>query len=44
MEAIDEEIREQVEKIYEEADSSPFPEPHEVYDNVYTDLKPEEGH
>jgi len=44
MEAIDEEVRLEVERIYEQADASPFPEAHEVYDNVYTDLQPEEGH
>ena len=44
MEAIDEEIRQQVDQIYEEADQSPHPEPNEVYENVYTDMKPEEGH
>ena len=30
--------------VYEKADASPFPEAHEVYDNVYSDMKPEEGH
>lgn len=44
MEAIDEEQREEVERIYEAADASPFPAPHEVYENVYTDMLPEEGH
>lgn len=44
MEAIDAEIQEQVDKIYETADASPFPDPSEVYDNVYTDLVPEKGH
>jgi pyruvate dehydrogenase E1 component alpha subunit len=44
MEAIDAEIQEQVDKIYEAADASPFPDPSEVYDNVYTDLVPEKGH
>ena len=44
MEAIDEEIREQVDRIYEEAEQSPHPEPQEVYEHVYTDMKPEEGH
>ncbi|MCA0360751.1 MAG: pyruvate dehydrogenase (acetyl-transferring) E1 component subunit alpha [Armatimonadetes bacterium] len=44
MEAIDEELTDQVEAIYEKADASPFPEAHEVYDNVYTDLEPEKGH
>jgi pyruvate dehydrogenase E1 component alpha subunit len=43
-EAIDEEITERVEKIYEEADAAPFPDVSEVYDNIYTDMKPEEGH
>jgi pyruvate dehydrogenase E1 component alpha subunit len=44
MEAIDEELRNEVDKIYEQADASPFPDPDEVYHNVYTDMKPEEGH
>ena len=44
MEAIDEEIRAQVEKIYEEADASPFPSPEEVYEDLYTDMEPEKGH
>ena len=44
MEAIDAEIQEQIDKIYEAADASPFPDPSEVYDNVYTDLVPEKGH
>jgi len=44
MEAIDEEIRAEVEKIYEAADASPFPSPEEVYEDVYTDMEPEKGH
>jgi pyruvate dehydrogenase E1 component alpha subunit len=44
MEAIEEEIIAQCDEIYELADQSPFPEPHEVYDNVYSDMRPEEGH
>lgn len=44
MEAIDEEIRAQVEEIYAKADASPFPDPSEVYDNVYSDMTPEKGH
>jgi pyruvate dehydrogenase E1 component alpha subunit len=44
MEAIEEEIIQECERIYEEADKSPFPEPHEVYDNVYSDMEPEKGH
>jgi pyruvate dehydrogenase E1 component alpha subunit len=44
MEAIEEEILADVEKIYEEADASPAPEPDEVYDNVYSDMRPEMGH
>jgi TPP-dependent pyruvate/acetoin dehydrogenase alpha subunit len=44
MEAIEEEIIADVDRIYAEADASPFPEPKEVYDNVYTDMRPEEGH
>jgi len=44
MEAIDEEISEEVDHIYEQADALPFPGPEEVYEHVYTDMKPEEGH
>lgn len=44
MEAIDEEIRNEVEQIYEKADASPAPQPSTVYDNVYSDMNPEEGH
>jgi pyruvate dehydrogenase E1 component alpha subunit len=44
MEAIDAEIQAQVEAIYEAADASPFPDTNEVYDNIYTDMKPEMGH
>ena len=44
MEAIDAEIQEQVEKIYEVADASPYPDPSDVYDNVFSDIEPEKGH
>jgi pyruvate dehydrogenase E1 component alpha subunit len=44
VEAIDAEIIEQVDKIYEDADASPHPEPGEVYDNIYTDMDVEKGH
>ncbi len=44
MEAIDSEIQEFVEHIYEEADKSPHPEPAQVYEHVYTDMDPEKGH
>jgi pyruvate dehydrogenase E1 component alpha subunit len=44
IEAIDAEIRDRVEKIYEAADASPFPDPSEVYDNIYSDMSPEKGH
>ncbi len=44
LEAIDAEIQETVQKIYEEADASPFPQPNEVYDNIYSDMEPEKGH
>jgi pyruvate dehydrogenase E1 component alpha subunit len=44
MEAIDAEIQEEVDKIYAEADASPFPDAEEVYDNVYSDMSPEVGH
>ncbi|MBS1723909.1 MAG: pyruvate dehydrogenase (acetyl-transferring) E1 component subunit alpha [Armatimonadetes bacterium] len=44
MEAIDEEIKAQVDRIYEAADAVPFPDPSEVYEDVYTDMGPEKGH
>jgi pyruvate dehydrogenase E1 component alpha subunit len=44
VEAIDAEIIEHVDKIYEEADASPHPDPSEVYDNIYTDMSVEKGH
>ena len=44
MEAIHAEIEEQVDKIYQEADALPFPDPAEVYDDVYTDMEVEKGH
>lgn len=44
LEAIDSEMEDKVEAIFEQADTSPFPDPGEVYDNVYTDSKPEAGH
>jgi len=44
LEAIEAEIIEKVDKIYDAADASPFPDPDEVYDNIYTDMTPEKGH
>lgn len=44
MEAIDSELLEEVEALYEKADKMPFPDPDEVYDHVYTDMSPERGH
>lgn len=44
MEAIDAELIDQVERIYDLADASPFPDVAEVYDNIYTDMSPEMGH
>jgi pyruvate dehydrogenase E1 component alpha subunit len=44
VEAIDAEIIERVDKIYDEADASPHPDPEEVYDNIYTDMDVEKGH
>ena len=44
MEAIDAELVEWVDGIYEKADASPFPEAGEVYSHVYTDVEPEKGH
>lgn len=44
MEAIQDEMETWADEVLEEADKSPFPEPHEVYENVYTDMQPEVGH
>ena len=44
MEAIDEELTEWADDVYEKADASPLPDPEEVYDNVYSDMDPEKGH
>lgn len=44
MEAIEADIIDQIEKIYEEADASPAPSEDEVYDNIYSDMYPERGH
>ncbi len=44
MEAIDDEIQNEVEEIYEKADASPFPDPEDVYSHCYTDMTPEMGH
>ncbi|HCE00090.1 MAG TPA: pyruvate dehydrogenase (acetyl-transferring) E1 component subunit alpha [Armatimonadetes bacterium] len=44
IEAIHSEIEDQVQEIYEKADAMPFPDPEEVYDNVYTDMEVEKGH
>jgi pyruvate dehydrogenase E1 component alpha subunit len=44
MEAIDEEAQNQVEQLYEEVDKDPFPDPQEVYDDVYSNMTPEVGH
>lgn len=42
--AMDQAQIDRVEKIYEEADASPFPSEDEVYDNIYSDMAPEQGH
>lgn len=44
LDAIDDEMEDKAQDIYEQADASPFPDPSEVYDNVYTDMEPEKGH
>ena len=44
VEEIGDEMTEKVEDIYAKADASPFPDPAEVYDNVYSDMEPEKGH
>ena len=44
MEAIQQEYEDWADQMLEEAEKSPFPDLHEVYDNVYTDMEPEKGH
>lgn len=44
MEKIDAEELDRAETVYEEADKSPFPDPDQVYTDVYTDMTPEMGH
>lgn len=44
IEAIEEEMVDEVQRIYEIADASPFPDITEVYDHVYSDMDPEKGH
>lgn len=44
IEAIDAETEAEAERVYEEADASPHPDPSEVYDDVYSDMTPEVGH
>lgn len=44
LEKLDDELVDKVEEIFEQAKASPFPEPHEVYAHVYSDMEPEKGH
>ena len=44
MEAINADYEEQAEKIYHDADQSPFPDPIDVYNHVYSNMEPEVGH
>ncbi len=44
MEAIDAEIRERIDHVYEQADASPLPNVEDVYEGVYSDMEPEKGH
>ncbi len=44
LEAIDEEMLKEADRVYAEADAMPHPDPGEVYDHVYTKMKPEAGH
>jgi pyruvate dehydrogenase E1 component alpha subunit len=44
MEAMDAEVAEEVERVWEQAKESPHPEPEEVYEDVYSDMLPEKGH
>lgn len=44
MEAMRDEAEEWADDVLEKADASPFPDPEEVYDHVYSDVEPEKGH
>lgn len=44
IEAMRKEAADEMAEIYRQAAESPKPEPDEVYEDVYTDMRPEEGH
>lgn len=44
MEAIDEEMLAEADRVFHAADELPYPDDEEVYDHVYTDMTPEVGH
>ncbi len=44
MEAIEEEMEDWADGVMEAAEASPFPNPEEVYSDVYTDMEVEKGH
>ncbi|CAN1537707.1 AcoA Pyruvate/2-oxoglutarate dehydrogenase complex, dehydrogenase (E1) component, eukaryotic type, alpha subunit [Fimbriimonadaceae bacterium] len=44
LEAMELEVEEEAAQVMAKAEESPFPDPSEVYDNIYTDMTPEQGH
>lgn len=44
LEAMELEVEEEAVAVMAKAEESPFPDPSEVYDNIYTDMTPEQGH
>ncbi len=44
LEAMELEVEEEAAVVMAKAEESPFPDPSEVYDNIYTDMTPEQGH
>jgi pyruvate dehydrogenase E1 component alpha subunit len=44
LERLHSELESEMEEVYDKAAASPKPDPSEVYEHVYTDMLPEEGH
>lgn len=44
LEQMQKEAEKEMAEVYEKASAAPKPDPHEVYEDVYTDMQPEEGH
>ncbi len=44
LEAMELEVEDEAAVVMAKAEESPFPDPSEVYDNIYTDMTPEQGH